>query len=191
MLTSSANAAGIIRSNSFDILDRPQSATDSRGVVTTLSFDAINRLLTNIVAGTLTNSFVYSTNGLIQAADGLRTNLTRFQNDPLGWVLFRTNANSEVTQFQYDPSGNLTNLVDGKLQKTIFQFDSFSRLTNKLDNTLTSALQLTYDANSQIKTRWTPQKGTTTFIRDPVGRVRTNSFLQTRSWFFRMTWTGG
>ena len=176
LLTSSANAAGIIRSNSFDILDRPQSATDSRGVVTTLSFDAINRLLTNIVAGTLTNSFVYSTNGLIQAADGLRTNLTRFQNNPLGWVLFRTNANSEVTQFQYDPSGNLTNLVDGKLQKTIFQFDSFSRLTNKLDNTLTSALQLTYDANSRIKTRWTPQKGTTTFIRDPVGRARTNSY---------------
>ena len=176
LLTVSANAAGIIRSNSYDILDRQQSITDSRGIVTALTYDAINRVLTNIVAGKLTNSFVYSTNGLVQATDGLRTNLTRFQNDALGRVLFRTNANSEVTQFQYDPSGNLTNLVDGKLQKTIFQFDSFSRLTNKLDNTLTSALQLTYDANSRIKTRWTPQKGTTTFIRDPVGRVRTNSY---------------
>lgn len=176
LVTASANAIGIIRSNSYDIVDRPQSVTDNRGVTTTLSYDAIDRVLTNIVAGITTNSFVYTVNGLSQVADGLRTNLTRFQNDVLGRVLSRTNANNEVVQMQYDASGNLTNLLDGKSQKTIFQLDSFGRLTNKLDNTSTSVLRLTYDANGQILTRWTPEKGTTTFIRDSVGRVRTNSY---------------
>jgi len=176
LVTVAANSVGVIRSNSYDILDRPQSVTDSRGVVTSLAYDAIDRVLTNVVVGVGTNSFVYSANGLTQVADGLRTNLTRLQNDVLGRVLLRTNANNEVTQFQYDSSGNLTNLVDGKLQKTLFQFDLFGRLTNKLDNTLASVLKLTYDANSQITTRWTPEKGTTTFGRDSVGRVRTNSY---------------
>jgi len=37
-------------------------------------------------------------------------------------------------------------------------------------------LELTYDADSRIKTRWTPQKGTTTYTRDPMGRIRTNSY---------------
>jgi RHS repeat-associated protein len=175
-ITVSANAIGIIQSNSYDILDRPQSTTDNRGIATTLAYDAIGRVLTNVVVGVATNSFVYSANGLVQATDGLRTNLTRFKNDALGRVLIRTNANNELTQFQYDPSGNLTNLVDGKTQKTLFKFDAFGRLTNKLDNTLTSVLQLTYDASGQLKTRWTPEKGTTTFVRDSVGRVRTNSY---------------
>ena len=176
LLTQSANNVGIVQSNSYDILDRAQAITDNRGIVTSLSYDALNRVLTNIVAGTLTNSFVYSNNGLVKSTDGLRTNYTYFLNDPLGCVLARTNANSEVTRFYFDSSGNATNIVDGKLQNTWLQYDAFNRLTNKLDNNQVSMLQLTYDANSQIKTRWTPEKGTTTYIRDPVGRVRTNSY---------------
>ncbi len=175
-ITLSANSVGVIRSNSFDILDRPQSITDNRGVTTTLSYDAIDRVLTNVLVGVATNSFVYSTNGLKQVADGLRTNLTLLQNDVLGRVTSRTNANKEVTQFQYDSSGNLVTLTDGKSQKTTFQFDLFGRLTNKLDNTQASVLKLTYDANGRIKTRWTPEKGTTTFWRDAVGRVLTNTY---------------
>jgi len=176
LITASVNSVGIIQSNSYDILNRPLSVTDSRGVTTLLTYDAVGRVLTNSVAGLMTNSFAYAASGLIQSVDGLRTNITRFQNDALGRVLLRTNANSEVTQFQYDSSGNITNLVDGKSQKTIFQFDAFSRLTNKLDNTSTSISRLTYNANSQIATSWTPEKGTATFIRDPMGRVRTNSY---------------
>ena len=145
-------------------------------MTTLLSYDAIDRVLTNIVAGISTNSFIYSTNGLVQSLDGLRQNITGFQNDVLGRILVRTNANTEVTQFKYDPSGNITNFVDGKLQKTILQYDTFNRLTNKLDTTLTSVLKLTYDADSRIATRWTPEKGTTTYIRDPMGRIRTNSY---------------
>jgi RHS repeat-associated protein len=177
LIVSSANSVGIIRSNSYDILNRSIAVTDARGITTLLSYDTIGRLLTNVVAGIATNSFVYAASGLIQSVDGLRTNITRFQNDVLGRVLLRTNANSEVTQFQYDPSSNITNLIDGKSQKTTFRFDAFNRLTNKLDNTSASVLQITYDANSQIKTRWTPQKGAETFVRDPEGRVRTNSFV--------------
>ncbi len=174
--TLSANAVGIIQSNSYDILDRHQAVTDARGIVTAYSYDALSRVLTNIVAGKLTNSFAYATNGLVKAADGLLTNFTYFVNDPMGRAVARTNANSEVTQFRYDPSGNITNIVDGRSQNTYFQFDSFSRMTNKLDNTQASILKLTYDANGQIKTRWTPEKGTTTYVRDPMGRVRTNSY---------------
>src|SRR5256884_7336489 len=46
-----------------------------------------------------------------------------------------------------------------------------------MDNTFASILQLTYDANGRLKTKWTPAKnGTTTYIYDAVGRVRTNSY---------------
>ena len=176
LATSATAAFGTIRSTGYDILDRPQSVTDNRGVTSAVIYDGIDRITTNVIVGILTNSFVYSTNGLIQAADGLRTNLTNFRNDPLERVLLRTNANGEAIQFQYDPSGNLTNMVDGRLQRTIFQFDSFNRLTNKLDNNLTSLLKLAYDANSWVQSRWTPEKGTIVFVRDLVGRVRTNSY---------------
>jgi RHS repeat-associated protein len=175
-LTSSANSVGIIQSNNYDILDRPIAITDKRGITTLLSYDSIDRVLTNIVTGISTNSFVYLTNGLAAATDGLRQNITHFQNNVLSQILYRTNANTEVTQFQYDQSGNITNLIDGKLQKTIFQYDAFNRLTNKLNNASTSVLKFTYDADGRIATRWTPQKGTTTFIRDPMGRIRTNSY---------------
>jgi RHS repeat-associated protein len=176
LLTVSANAVGIIRSNAYDILDRPISGADNRGITTLSSYDSISRVLTNVVVGIATNSFIYSANGLVQSLDGLRQNITRLQNDVLGRILFRTNANTEVTKFQYDSSGNITNLMDGKLQRTSFQYDAFNRLTNKLDNTLASVLTLTYDADSRIKTLWTPGKGTITYIRDPMGRIRTNSF---------------
>jgi RHS repeat-associated protein len=176
LLIKTVGAAGVVLSNAFDIMDRAIANTDASGVTESQSYDLIGRVLTNIVAGALTNTFVYSTNGLVQAADGLRTNLTSYKNDVVGRTLFRTNANNEVTQFLYDPAGNLTNMLDGKLQKTAFQYDLFSRLTNKIDHTGASVLQLTYNANGQINTAWTPAKGTATHIYDVVGRVRTNSY---------------
>ena len=174
--TSSASALGILTSNNYDILDRPILTIDNRGVATSLAYDSLSRVLTNIVANKLTNSFAYSSNGLVRAVDGLLINSTFFLNDPLSRVIACTNANNEVLQYKYDQSGNLTNLVDGKLQNTWLQFDVFGRLTNKLDNTQSSILRLAYDANGKIKTRWTPQKGTTYFYRDAVGRVLTNSY---------------
>jgi RHS repeat-associated protein len=176
LVTLSANNFGVIQSNSFDILDRPLAATDNRGIVTAISYDKLSRVLTNIVAGNLTNSFLYASNGLVRAIDGLLTNVTGFANDQLGRVLIRTNANGEITSFHLDSSGNTTNIIDGKSQSTTFQFDAFNRLTNKLDQTQVPMLQLTYDANCQVKSCWTPQKGTTSFVRDPVGRIRTNNY---------------
>jgi RHS repeat-associated protein len=176
LLTISANNLGVIQSNSFDILDRKVAVTDDRGITSVSSFDIISRVLTNIISGKITNSFAYSNIGLVKSTDGLLTNVTSYYPDPLGHVLIRTNANGEITQFHYDSSGNITNILDGKSQNTWFQFDAFNRLTNKLDNTQTSILKLAYDVNSQLYTRWTLEKGTTTYIRDLAGRVRTNSY---------------
>ena len=133
-------------------------------------------MLTNVASTNLTNSFVYSSSGLVRVTDGLGKT-TWFTNDAAGRIVFCTNANTELTQYKYDRAGNLTNLVDGKLQKTSFQYDQFGRLTNKLDNGSASILQLTYDANGRVKTKWTPAKnGTTTYIYDAVGRLGTKSY---------------
>jgi len=175
-LVLSANTFGVIQSNNYDVLDRKQASTDNRGVASVSVFDAIGRVLTNIVAGKITNSFTYSNSGLVKSTDGMLTNVTLYFNDPLGHVLSSTNANGEVMKFGYDSSGNVTNIVDGNAHNSWFQFDTFSRLTNKLDHTQASVMRQTYDANSQLLTHWTPEKGTTTYVRDLVGRIRTNSY---------------
>lgn len=175
LLVLSANGAGLIQSNSYDVLDRQQGGMDNRGVVTRLLFDGLDRVLTNIVVGVATNTFSFAGNGLVSVVDGLRANTTYFTNDPMGRVLSRADANG-VTRFQLDSSGNTTNIIDAKLQNTWFQFDGFNRVTNKLDNNKLSVLQLTYDANGQVKSRTTPQYGTISFIRDASGRVRTNVY---------------
>ena len=176
LLTTAATPLGLIQSNNYDIADRPISVTDKRGVTTMLMYDKIGRVLTNIEVGVYTNSFVYSTNGLVASTDGLRLNTTHFQNDILGRILSRTNANNEVTQYRYDQSGNITNLVDGNLHNTFFQYDIFNRLTNRLDDTHASVLKLSYDADGRVKTLWTPQKGTTSFVRDGIGLITTNVY---------------
>ncbi len=175
LLTLAQNAGGTVRSNKYDLLDRPTAILAPSGVANYLTYDSLGRILTNVVSDKLTNSFAYSTNGLIRLTDGLGKS-TQFSNDVAGHVLFCTNANNEITQYKYDSAGNVTNLVDGKVQKTSFQYDQFSRLTNKLDNASASMLQLTYDANGRLKTKTTPAKGATSYIYDTVGRVRTNSY---------------
>lgn len=175
LLTMAKNAGGIVRSNIYDIMDRPTAIIAPSGITNCLSYDQRGRVLTNIVSDKLTNIFAYSTNGLIRITDGLGKS-TLFSNDVAGRKLFCTNANNEVTQYKYDRAGNLTNLVDGKLQQTSFQYDQFGRLTNKLDHASTSILRLTYDANGRLKTKWTPAKGTASYIYDAVGRIRTNSY---------------
>ncbi len=174
-MSETLNGVGPTSIATYNIMDRPISITASSGIITSNIFDALGRVTTNIVAGQLTNNFVYSAKGLIQTLDGVG-NSTFFSNNPAGWLIFRTNANTEVTQYQYDNAGNVTNLTDGKLQHTTFQFDQFGRLITNLDNALSNIVQLTYDADGRVQTRTTPAKGTITYTYDPVGRIRTNSY---------------
>ena len=142
LLTQAQNAQGTVRSSLYDILDRPTAVIAPSGITNFLSYDLIGRVITNVGSTNLTNSFVYSANGLTRAVDGLGKT-SWFANDAAGRILFCTNANSELILYKYDCTGVLTNLVDGNSHATSFRYDQFGRLTNKLDNTFASILQLT------------------------------------------------
>ncbi len=174
LLTRATGASGLLQTNVFDVRDRPLAVTDARSVVARLTYDNVNRPLTQSVDGGATNTLVWAADGLSRVTDALG-NVTGYNNDELGRPLTVTNANLELTQLAYNFTG-LTNLFDGKTNRTRFQSDRFGRLTNKVNAAGVSILRLTYDANGFVQTRTTPEKGTTTFIRDLVGRVRTNSY---------------
>ncbi len=189
LATSATNSTGILWSNNFDVMDRPIAATDSRLVTSTLAYDKLGRVLTNIVAGVQTNRFTYSSNGLVQVTDTLgRTSF--LTNDTAGRLLAQKNADNELTQYQYDPAGNLTGLVDGNLHQTTFLRDAFGRLTSKLDHTSNSVLKLTYYPGGDLQTRWTPAKGTNWFLRDAMGRVLTNTYPSDTPIVFRYDGNG-
>ena len=163
LLTTRSNETfGVTSSAVFDIRDRLLQLTDQNGVLSTNTFDALDRLNTNVVVGVATNIYSYTARGLTNHTDALQ-HITRYVHDALGRRTSETNANNEATIFGYHPSGDLLTLTDGKNQVTTWNYDQFGRVTNKVQHGGTEILRYRYDANDRLTNRWSREKLETYF----------------------------
>ena len=174
LLSTVSNSFGLEKQIIYDILDRPQYVTDQNGVTITNTYDALGRLRTRGYPDGGVEKFGYSARGLTAYTNQIGV-ATYYGYNAAGWKLFETNGNDEYLEYRYDSSGNLTNLIDGKRQVTAWNYDEYSRPTNKLDQAGAVAFRYTYNAANRLVDRWTPAKGDTIYVYDPVGNL-TNKY---------------
>jgi RHS repeat-associated protein len=170
LLVASSNCLGRLFAALYDVEDRATNQTDLNNVTSSVTYDALDRVLTRVFPDGGTEKFAYSSLGLVAYTNPL-TKVASFGYDKAGRPTFETNANGEITQSLYDVSGNLTNLVDAKLQRTSWSFDVFGRLTSKIDHLGTNVLSCAYDANDRLTNRATPAKGSIVYRYDAVGNL--------------------
>jgi RHS repeat-associated protein len=170
----------------FDEYGRLTNNIDRNGVITTNSYDYLDRMLTRRVIGALGDqssgleSFAYTVRGLTNYTDALGK-LTRFVRDQLGRTFYQTNANQEVLGFTYNPSDQLLALTDGKQQTNRWAYDAEGRVTNKVDAASAEMFRYQYDPAGRLTNRWEAGGISTTFGYDAVGNLTNVSYPNTPS----------
>jgi YD repeat-containing protein len=107
--TLSSNTVSQVESQFFDIEDRVALSTNANGVVASIGYDNLNRIVTRTNGGTET--FGYNSRGMTSYVSQLgKTTLLDY--DALRRKTAETNANG-VTRFSYDGAGDLLTLTDG------------------------------------------------------------------------------
>jgi len=166
---------GVLMQQWFDEYGRLTNSVDRNGIITTNSYDFLNRLTSrqtfdpwyNFVS---TETFAYTTRGLTNYTDAL-TNSTTFVRDLAGRLLYETNANNEVLGFIYNPSDELLQLTDGKKHTTTWDYDQYGRVKDKIDALNDTLFTYGYDPLDRLTNRWSSEKGTTVYKYDPVGNL--------------------
>ena len=169
----SSNAFGRVFGNIYDALDRATNQVDINGVVTSITYDSLSRILTRSYPDGGVEHFGYSPDiaGLTGYTNQIGSNVFDYVYDALGRKTDEICAGVRTNSFTYDGAGDLLTMTDGKGQTTTFVYDLYGRVTNKLDALGNSILRYGYDDNSRLISRWTPAKGTTTYGYDPIGNL--------------------
>lgn len=170
-------ANGQLRQTFYDALNRPTSVTDANGISVTNQFDAINELVKRTWPDGISEGYGYSAAGLI-AYTNRDQKATIYGRDGAGRLIAVTNANTETTQFTYDSLNNVTSLTDGLQHQTTWQYNEYGWLTNKVDGLNRNAFRYGYNVNGWLTSRWTPEKGNTTYAYDNVGNLKSIAYPQ-------------
>ena len=148
---------------SYDQAGNLVSMTDRRGFTTEMHYDALNRLrLREFTANGNTETFEYDHfNDLVEASNNVVTyrytydakhrllertderlgKSLRFEYDPAGLVMEKTDYEGSVTEYQYDSSNRLVALRNPEYVQVSYQYDPAGRL---LARTLSSEARSTY-----------------------------------------------
>ena len=166
------NAAGQVTTyNTYNANGQPLTITDPNGVVTTLTYDLRQRLMTRQV-GTEATMFDYYPTGLLQKA---------------------TLPDSSFVQYTYDPAHRLTAITDGLGNKISYTldamgnrtaesaFDPFSVLSRTRSRAYNTMSQLTQEIGSAGTAAVTTTfgydtNGNQTSINAPLARNTTNQY---------------
>src|SRR5439155_154721 len=124
LLVASSNAFGRIHSVLYDIEDHATNRVDASGVITSLTYDELGRMISRATVGGGTERLGYWARGMNALTNALNQ-VTRYGLDALGRKTSETNANLEVARFTYDAAGDVLTLLDGKSQGTTWAYDQF------------------------------------------------------------------
>ncbi len=157
----------------------PQELEDSRGTLTKLSYDAMNRVTSIIVdAATggkaLTSSFTYEPDGRLAttttphtAAD---TATTTREYDSRRRVVRVVNPELAVTTFGYDAEGRLKSVTDAENHTRTIDYDLAGRAVTTTDAAGQSATQR-HDANYNVIESTNENGVVTTLAYDELNRI--------------------
>src|SRR5439155_24261059 len=115
LLIAASNAVGRVYAATYDVRDRATNMVTADGVSITLTYDALNRVLTRTYPDTGLEKYSYSARGLIFYTNQLGK-VTQYAYDSSARKTTVTNPNLEVVRYTYDALGAVLALVDGKNQ---------------------------------------------------------------------------
>lgn len=150
----------------YDRAGRQTSVTDPTGATATVSYDATG----NVIGVTDPRGNV---SGGTPAAF-----TTAYAIDRLGQVQTETAPGGAVTKYGHDAVGNIVTRTDANGHATTYTYDGADRVLSRTSPT-GQVWQTTYDPDGQVSTQTNPAgsstatagDGTTTYQRDPLGRV--------------------
>lgn len=119
--------------------------TYTLGHATSLTYDAIGRLLSINDANAHTVSVSYDANSRLKKILNPLAHETKFGYDSVGNLIQITDANSNSTQYVYDENGNLTSVQDALGNVTSYSYDVNYNLT-KINDVNERMTTYSYDA---------------------------------------------
>lgn len=156
----------------------PQVMIDANGVVTALTYDARQRLLSRSVdtgAGTLTTSYIYYLNGDVTTTlpDG---SFVTSLHDQAHRLIADADADGNQIDWVLDALGDATGhvLFDPSGAITFYRIATFDALGRQLTDTSTTtgeSWRYTYDANGNRLTSEDPLRHMTTQVFDALNRL--------------------
>lgn len=161
-----AGAEGFTTRYGYDRAGRQTDLTDPTGAVTSFRYDAAGNLIG-----------VTDPRGNVSGATpGAFT--TSYAVDRLGRVQTETAPGGAVTEYEYDAVGNMVTRTDANDHVQAYTYDGADRVRSRTSPS-GQVWQSTYDPDGQVASMTNPAgsstttvgDGTTTYQRDPLGRV--------------------
>jgi len=78
--------------------------------------------------------------------------------------------------YLYNGAGDLLSLRDGRGNVIAWTYDLNGRVTSKRDANNVEILRYQYDALGRLTNRWTAAKGTTSYVYDALGNLRSTIY---------------
>ncbi|MEF9388526.1 RHS repeat-associated core domain-containing protein [Ralstonia solanacearum species complex bacterium KE056] len=167
----------------YDTVGNLTQITDPRGLVTTLTYDALGRR-TKVQGPPATPGgaaptavFTYDGQDRVRQVTDPRSLVTTYTVDGLGNTTQQQSADTGTTNATYDAVGNLTSRTDARGKTTSFSYDALDRLTQASYASGTPTV-LEYDGGTSPQpndigelTKVTDEAGSTRFRYNGFGNV--------------------
>jgi len=162
----------------YDKVDNLKAVTDGRSQVSTNSFDALNRVISETNPDSQSVQYGYNAQDVMTSHKDGRNLETSFVANGFGDVIREVSPDRGTRTYWYDNAGRMTKLVDGDGEETDFTYDNSGRLlTQTFPDASWENLTYSYDdvasgdkGNGRL-TSVTEQSGSTAFVYDAQGRI--------------------
>ncbi len=171
--------AGNVTTKTYDVLDRLWTVKDAENRLTTFSYDARSKLSTVLDAtGTISETRLYTNNGLLASIKDARNNLTQYTRDGFDRLDKTIYADASFEENQaYDANGNVLTYRTRSGNTIVNTFDALNRLSTKTP-TGQAVVTFGYDLHNRLLSESTPvvannpASGNFQFSYDTAGRLK-------------------
>jgi YD repeat-containing protein len=141
------------------------------------TFDALNRLASDIGAINQATTYAYDSNGNRLTALDPHNHQTSNAYDAVNRLRSVTDPANGATTYAYDPAGNLAQVTDPRTLTTTYTHDGIGSLVSQRSPDSGTTTQ-TYDAGGRLATKLDARGVTATYSYDALNRVTQLAFTQ-------------
>jgi len=181
---------GALESHQYDRAGRELLQVNARGVLTSIGYDAANRVLTRIVDTTgtpLTTTYTYDGQGRVTRVsepNGRITDTTYDADSRVTLVVIDPDGLNLRTSYEYNLAGNVITVTEGvdpaKLARTRYEYDVLGRRIKEVVElersgatvTRTSTTLYSYDANGNLSRKIDGNTAPTWYVYDAANNLR-------------------
>jgi YD repeat-containing protein len=159
----------LITAYSYDKRGNVVGALDANGHLTTYTYDAENRLLSQTSAMGAITGYSYDANGNRTSTVDANGAVTTSRYDSMNRLMAQIDANGYTVAYAYDSAGNRTSMTDALGATTKYAYDAVGRLV-RTEDALGHVTFYGYDAAGN-RTSVGDAEGATTYVYDAANRL--------------------